>query len=406
MSENIIFHGGRVLGPDADTLIDGLEVLVADGVIREVSDRPIRSDIARRHDLEGQTLLPGLIDAHVHVVASALPVLANVSLPSSLAALRAAQIMTQMLRRGFTTVRDCGGADRGLVQAVEEGLVQGPRMIISGKALSQTGGHGDFRARSDNRDGDFSERVGALCRWADGVEQVRLAARGEIKGGADFIKVMANGGVASDNDPIHALGYSRDELKAIVEEAENAGLYVSAHLYTDASIRRAVECGIHSLEHCSLITSETARMAVEAGCIAIPTVTIFDRLAKDGARLGLGASSLEKVEIVRKAAIESLDTMRAAGLPMAYGTDLLADMHVHQLSEFEVRAQVMSPVEILQSATTVGARLCRMDGRIGTIAPAAFADLLIVNGDPLKDIHVLAAPGGIRSVMSRGVFLS
>lgn len=146
-------------------------------------------------------------------------------------------------------------------------------------------------------------------------------------------------------------------------------------------------------------------MAVEAGCIAVPTVPIFDRLAKDGARLGLGPTSLEKVEIVRKAAVESLDTMRSAGLPMAFGTDLLADIQVQPLSEFDVRAQVMSPAEILRLVTGVGARLCRMEGRIGVIAPGVLADLLVVEGDPLKDIGVLAVPGGIGNVIARGAFV-
>jgi imidazolonepropionase-like amidohydrolase len=266
-----LFTGGRLLDPSRDTLLDGFEVLVENDRIKEVSDRPIGPGSATRIDLSGRTLMPGLIDCHVHVVAALVDIAANAVTPSSLAAMRAARILRTLLMRGFTTVRDAGGADHGLVRAIDEGLIEGPRLIISGKALSQTGGHGDTRARSDDRM-PFPDRVGALCRLADGVDGVRKAAREEIKGGARFVKIMANGGVASPNDPIHALGYSRDEISAAVEEAKNAGLYVAAHLYTDEAIARAVDCGVRSLEHCNLIRPETARRAAAAGAVAVPTL--------------------------------------------------------------------------------------------------------------------------------------
>jgi imidazolonepropionase-like amidohydrolase len=247
------------MDPNRDELTEGFEVLVENDRIKEVSERPITAQSATRIDLSGKTLMPGLIDCHVHVVAALVDIAANALAPSSLAAARAARILRTLLMRGFTTVRDAGGADHGLVRAIDEGRIDGPRLIISGKALSQTGGHGDFRPRSDDRKTTFSARVGALCRLADGVDGVRRAAREEIKAGARFVKIMANGGVASPNDPIHALGYSRDEIRAAFEEAENAGLYVAAHLYTDEAIARAVDCGVHSLEHCNLIRPETAR---------------------------------------------------------------------------------------------------------------------------------------------------
>jgi imidazolonepropionase-like amidohydrolase len=221
-----LFTGGRLLDPSRDALLDGFEVLVENDRIKEVSDRPIAAGSAIRIDLSGKTLMPGLIDCHVHVVAALVDIAANAMAPSSLAAMRAARILRTLLMRGFTTVRDAGGADHGLVRAIDEGLIEGPRLIISGKALSQTGGHGDSRARSDDRM-TFSDRVGALCRLADGVDGVRKAAREEIKSGARFVKIMANGGVASPNDPIHALGFSREEIRAAVEEAQNAGLYVA-----------------------------------------------------------------------------------------------------------------------------------------------------------------------------------
>ncbi|MFC7734972.1 amidohydrolase family protein [Roseomonas sp. GCM10028921] len=400
-----LFTNGGFLEPGATELRGGVEVLVEGDRVREVSDRPIAFASATRVDLRGRTIMPGLVDAHVHVVAAMVNVAENAAQPNSLAMMRAVRVMNGMLMRGFTTVRDLGGAEPGIAVAVDEGLIDGPRVIPCGKALSQTGGHSDFRPRADDREGVFAARVGALGRLVDGVDGVRRAAREEIKSGARFIKIMANGGVASPNDPIHALGFSRDEIRAAVEEAENAGTYVSAHLYTDKAIRRAVECGVHSLEHCNLIQPETAAMAVKAGAIACPTLVAYEGLALEGAAMGLGPESVAKIETVRKAGLESLDIMRRAGLPMAFGSDLLGGLHKYQSMEFEIRARVLPVHEILFSATTLAARLCMMEGEIGTLAPGAKADLLVVEGDPLRDISVLANGGAaMRAIMRDGRF--
>ncbi|HEY0203941.1 MAG TPA: amidohydrolase family protein [Acetobacteraceae bacterium] len=400
----ILFTHLRLLDPRHEGPRSGMEVLVEDGTIREVSDRPISSAAAERVDLGGRVLMPGLIDAHVHVVAAMADLGANAAQPSSLAALRAGQIMGAMLMRGFTTVRDVGGADRGLVEAQAAGVVAGPRLVISGKALSQTGGHCDSRQRADDR-AWFQHRVGAMGRLCDGVEAVRLAAREELRAGADFVKVMANGGIASPTDPIHMLQFSRDELLAAVEEAGNNGTYVSAHLYTDVAIRRAVECGVHSLEHCNLITRDTAALAAKAGCVAVPTLITYERLAVEGASLGLPADSVAKIETVRQAGLDSLTLMQAAGLPMAYGSDLLGPMHQHQSGEFRLRARLLSPMDVLRSATTVAAKLCGLEGRAGVIEPGADADLLAVDGNPLEDWGLLEGQGAhIPVIMQAGRF--
>lgn len=399
-----LFTGGLFLDPAQPELLPGMEVLVEGGLVREVSDRPICTESAIRIDLGGRTLMPGLVDAHVHVVSSVISGAANAMQFSSLAALRCAKVMNGMLMRGFTTVRDLGGADLGLAMAVEEGLIDGPRLVICGKALGQTGGHSDSRARSDDRPG-FGDRVGALGRLVDGVDNLRQACREEIKAGAQFIKLMANGGVASPNDPIHALGYSRAEIEAAVEEAFNAGTYVAAHLYTDQAIRRAVECGVHSLEHCNLIQPETAKLAVERGAVAIPTLVAYEGLALEGASLGLSAESVAKIETVRKAGLESLDIMRSAGLPMAFGSDLLGGLHHYQSMEFDIRARVLSNPEIIVSATTLAARMCMMEGKVGVLAPGSYADLLVVDGDPMKDLGVLQRDGAsIHAIMRGGRF--
>ena len=401
----LLFTNLHLLDPRNDGPRPGMEVLTEGPTIREVSDRPIHSPAATRIDLGGRTLMPGLIDAHVHVVAAMADLGANAAQPSSLAALRAGQIMTAMLMRGFTTVRDVGGADRGLADAQALGVVPGPRLIISGKALSQTGGHCDMRARADDR-APAQHRVGAMGRLCDGVEAVRLAAREELRAGAAFIKVMANGGIASPTDPIHMLQFSRAELEAAVEEAANNSTYVSAHLYTDAAIRRAIECGVHSLEHCNLIEASTAAQAAAAGCYAVPTLITYERLAIEGAALGLRPDSVAKIETVRQAGLASLATMQAAALPMAYGSDLLGEMHQHQSGEFALRARALPAMDVLRSATTVAARLCRLDNRAGVIEPGADADLLAVDGNPLQDWALLEGQGAhLAMILQAGRFV-
>jgi len=386
----ILLANARIVDGSAPEPSDPLDVLVENGTIREVG-RALAS-AADRLDLGGRVLMPGLIDAHVHVVACLANLGANAVLPDALVAHRAARIMHGMLMRGFTTVRDVGGATAGLRAARDEGLFEGPRLVLCGKALSQTGGHTDFRGRYEDRPQPHW-RLGALGRLCDGVNEVRRACREEIKGGADFIKIMANGGVASPTDPIHFLGFSREEIRAAVEEAGNAGTYVAAHLYTDEAIARAVECGVHSLEHCNLITPATARAAAAAGCVAVPTLVTYEALASEGAAMGLPPDSVAKIETVRGAGLRSLETMREAGLPMAFGTDLLGGMHRHQSEEFVIRGRALPAREVIASATSVAARLLRMEGRIGVIAPGAHADLVVVDGDPLADLSLLTGQG-------------
>ncbi|SFU18571.1 amidohydrolase family protein [Mesorhizobium sp. YR577] len=403
MTQNTLFTGGRLLDPEAGVLRDGLDVLVTGDRIAAVGSSIDAPSDTTEIALGGRTIMPGLIDCHVHVVAETLDLWANMTAPSSLAALRSARVMNEALMRGFTTLRDLGGADYGLVRAVNEGLIVGPRLVICGKGLTTTGGHADLRTRSDDRPGLFSDRVGSMGLIVDGVDNVRAACRTMIKEGANFIKVMANGGVSSPNDPIHSIQYSRDEILAMVEEADNADLYVSAHVYTDKSIGRCVELGVHSLEHCNLIEPETARLAAEKGCIAVPTLVAYDALALEGKALGLGAAEFAKIDIVRNGGLRSLEIMRDAGLPMAFGSDLLGQLRKYHCMEFEILAKVLTPAEIIRSATVIGARLCRLEGEAGVIATGAAADLLVVDGDPLSDISLLQGDGAHMSViMARG----
>lgn len=213
MPKATLFINGRVLDAAEGALRDGLAVLVKDGRIAAVGSGIAAPADARTIDLGGRTLMPGLIDCHVHVVAETLDLWDNMIAPSSLAGLRAARVMEEMLQRGFTTVRDLGGADHGLVRGIAEGLIDGPRIVICGKGLTTTGGHADLRKRTDDRPGVMSDRLGSMGLIADGVDDVRAACRKMIKEGASFIKVMANGGVSSPNDPIHSIQYSREESR-------------------------------------------------------------------------------------------------------------------------------------------------------------------------------------------------
>ncbi|MBX9909656.1 MAG: amidohydrolase family protein [Beijerinckiaceae bacterium] len=401
-----LFTNARIVDGTQPERADPVSVLVEGGVIREVA-KTVSAAKATTIDLGGRTLMPGLTDAHVHVVAGVADLGLNARLPDSLVTARAFVIMREMLARGFTTVRDVGGADFGLKQATEEGHFPTPRLVISGKALSQTGGHADFRGRYDDRASVTDRhRLGALGRICDGEGEVRRAAREEIKGGVDFIKIMANGGCASPTDPIHFLGFSVGELAAIVEEARMAGTYVSAHVYTKEAIRRCVQAGVHSLEHCNLIDAETARLAASTGAVAVPTLVTYDKLVSDGPKLGFPPDSIAKVDVVRSAGMDSLAIMKKAGLAMAYGSDLLGDMHKYQSEEFVIRGRALPAHEVIGAATHVAAKLLRLEGRIGVVAPGAHADLIVVDGDPLKDLSLLTRQGRhMPIIMKSGAFM-
>ena len=400
---SLLLYNARLVDGSAPTARDNISVLIEHGRITQVSEEAIDVPDATRLDLGGRTLMPGLIDCHVHVIATTADLGANALLPDSLVTARSSRIMRDMLMRGFTTVRDVGGADRGLQQAVAEGYFEGPELIICGKALSQTGGHTDYRGFYDERDDQYqTRRLGSMGRICDGGDAVRRATRQEIKAGAQFIKVMANGGVSSPSDPIDFLSFSVSELEAIVEEATNAQTYVSAHLYTDQAIHRAVMAGVRSLEHCNLITPETARLAAERGAMACPTLVTYEMLKQEGAQYGLKPDSVAKIDDVRLAGLESLKIMREAGLTMAYGSDLLGEMHRHQSEEFVIRSRVLAPHEVIRSATLDAARLLQREGDIGCVAEGARADLIVVDGNPLEDMSLLTHQGAHMSVIMQG----
>ncbi len=390
----ILFRNGRVLDVIGGQTIAGREVLVDGATIVEVSDRPIQSPDARVIDLKGRTLMPGLIDAHAHAIAIDVDLGHLPAIPVSLVAHEAGAMLRAMLDRGFTTIRDAGGADKGLATAVEKDLIQGPRMFIAGKALSQTGGHGDGRSVTTEVGTCACTQAGAdLSRIADGVTEVRRAARDELRKGANQIKIMASGGVSSPNDPIWNLQYSEEEVRAIVEEAAAWRTYVMAHAYTPESIHRSIRFGVRSIEHANLIDAETAAFATKHGAFVVPTLATYDAMENFGTKVGLPATSLAKLSDVSKAGRQSLEILAQAGTKTGFGTDLLGVLQTYQCDEFRIRADVLPPAEILRQATINNAELIKMTGRLGVIATGAIADLLIVNGDPLANLALLEGQG-------------
>lgn len=401
----LVVRGARLFDSHAGVLRPGTTIVVEGDRIAAVTQEPIAvDDAARVIDAGGRAVLPGLIDAHVHVAATSHDLAGLALQPASLIAAQSSQLLRAMLRRGFTTVRDAGGADHGLREAVAQGLFEGPRLVIAGQPISQTGGHADMRPRGV-RGPMFCAcaGLGLVGAIADGVAEVRRAVREQVRQGADHIKIMAGGGVASPTDPLEGTQFSIDELRAAVEEAEAAGLYALAHAYSPRAVTRAVQAGVRSIEHGNLIDEATAREMKRCGAYLVPTLATYAALADEGQRLGWSPAMLAKLQQVADRGVQAVRIAHAEGVPIAFGTDLLGHMHARQNTEFALRAPALPPLELLQGATAVAARLMGREGELGLVAPGALADLLIVDGDPSATLDMLVAPEtGIRLLMQGG----
>jgi len=404
---SFLFHGGRFLDPRKDELQDGISVLIEDGLVKEVSDRPIATSSATAIDLRGRTLMPGLIDAHIHIVLTEVNLRLLADVPLTLLAAKGSVAMRAMLHRGFTTLRDTGGADYGIKAAVEQGLFEGPRLFIAGQPLSQTGGHADHRLRTQDR--EFCACCSGLswtARVADGVPDVIKATRDELRKGADQIKIMVSGGVASQADPLESLQYRIDEIEAAVDEATRWGTYVCAHAYSAKAIERAVRAGVRTIEHGNLIDTPTAQLMAQRGAYLVPTLVAYDALKRRGPDYGLSGYSLAKNELVLHAGLRSLDIARSAGVKIGFGSDLLGQLQNDHCNEFVIRREVMSAPDIIRSATLINAEIVNQPGKIGELVPGAFADLLVIDGDPYRDISVLLGEGrNLAAIMLNGRFV-
>ncbi|WP_245851206.1 metal-dependent hydrolase family protein [Brachybacterium vulturis] len=336
-------------------------------------------------------MLPGLIDCHVHVYAMTANLGELETTAPSYATMHAARLMGDMLDRGFTTVRDTGGGDHGLAMAQAEGLLRGPRLFFGGKSLSQTGGHGDTRVPGQQRS-HASNCCAGLGVIADGPDAVRRAARDQLRTGAHHLKIMAGGGVASPTDRVDSIQYSLAEMRAAVEEAQDANRYVAAHAYTPAAIRRALDAGVRSIEHANLLDHAAAEAIGEAGAFVTMNLVTYWALKEFGVEMGLPAASRAKVDDVLSAGENALRIADEMGLDLCFGTDLLGGMQVHQSEEFAIRARHQDPLSVIRSATTTAARLLEREGELGVIREGAHADLIVLDRDPLEDLTVLSEP--------------
>ncbi len=393
----LLVTNAQLLDPLAGELRGGASVQVeGDRIVEVLEDgaAATRPDDLAVLDAGGRTLMPGLIDAHVHAAITTMDLAAMARRSPTRVGIETKLVLERMLRRGFTTVRDAGGLDVGMQEALAVGLVSGPRVFRSGRVLSQTGGHGDTVPGShDPRIAACAITSTSFAHVADGPDAVRRAAREELKGGAHQIKVMAGGGVATPTDPIDMVQYTEAEIRAAVEEAAARRTYAFAHAYIPEAITRAVRAGVRSIEHGNLLDADAAAVMAEQGCYLVPTLVVYDEVAEHGRALNFPPESLAKLDRVLDAGLAAIDVARSAGVEIGFGTDLLGETHDAQAREFVLRAKTQSPPDVIRSATTVNAALLGRSGELGVIAPGAYADLLVVDGDPLADIGVLAGQG-------------
>jgi imidazolonepropionase-like amidohydrolase len=400
------FRNATVLPCTGADPIESATVVIEDGLIKDVVVGTENVPADDNVDCAGRTLMPGLIDAHVHVTSIDVEIARQRrEAPTSLLAYEFAVVIRQTLDQGYTTIRDAGGADWGMKQAVDRGLIPGPRMFVSGHPLSQTGGHADSRTRAESSVGcSCGAAIGMVDNIVDGVDGVRRAAREQLRRGADAIKIMAGGGVASPTDRLEGLQYLPDELRAAVDVAHAANTYVLAHAYTPPAIRNAVEAGVVSIEHGNFLDEPTAALMAERGTYLVPTFVAYEKLYEEGRELGFTADKLAKLDVVLGVGLDGLQHAVAAGVQIGSGSDLLGPLARHKTRELAIKAKVLGNAATLIATTRTNAELLGIADEVGTVEPGKRADLLVVDGDPLTDIAVLQEVERLPVVMKAGEF--
>ncbi|MDM4769903.1 amidohydrolase family protein [Solimonas sp. SE-A11] len=398
--KNCVIFDGR-----SEALIEGGSIVIENDRIREVSTGEACVAGAEVIDMGGRFVMPGLLDLHFHAYSISLnmALVDNMTLPLKVA--HAARLLKGALHRGYTTVRDPGGGEIGLHLAISQGLMEGPRLHYGGKALSQTGGHGDVRPEHQVESPCGCSLNNTFNEVVDGVENVRKFCRNELRKGADHIKIFISGGVSSPTDPIWMPHYTDEEIEAAVHETRTRRKYVVAHCHTDDGARRCLKLGIRSIDHCTIITQETANLiaAADGSTYAVPTIAVMEQVMRHGPELGLRAESLEKIKVVHASAYQSLEYLKRAGARIGMGTDLFEErFHPMQSQEFSFRSEIFSPIDLLRSATSINAEIMQKTGLLGSIEAGAYADMIAIDKNPMRDIHVMSRPDENFSVIMKG----
>lgn len=390
-----------LLDTDSMTLVGERHLTIEDDRIVEVSDSPPTTAPEIAIDGRGRFVLPGFIDAHVHHVITTMDFARGARLSEIERALAMGALAEATVQRGFTTVRDTGGAISGLVKAIESGLCAGPRIVRAGRALSQTGGHGDFRDEVEAGLCACEVHTNELGAVADGPDAVRKTVRRELREGSQFIKIMTSGGVASPTDPFDSVQYTAEEVAAATIETDHRGTYTTSHAYQPEAIALAIENGVRCIEHGNLIDAPTARRMADLGVTMVPTLVTYQAMAELGEEAGLPRRNLEKNQGVFEQGQASIEIATEAGVELGFGTDLLGEAQPWQNREFAIRAELQEPAEVLRSVYQVNARLCGLEGQIGTLTPGASADIVLSDVDPLRDLAALARPETVLPLVIR-----
>jgi imidazolonepropionase-like amidohydrolase len=358
-------------------------------------------------DCTGLTVTPGLIDAHVHL-GLASPLEPSISFELSAAELAADMFAncTQTLHAGFTTVRDCGGIDAGLVRAVSSGKVAGPRIVQCGAIHCQTGGHGHYASAWEPTEMWHGRQVPGLRTLAvlsDGPEEMRKNVRESFRGGAQFLKLCVTGGVISKHDKLTDTQFSAEEIAVAVAEAAARGTYVTVHALNGEGIRIAVLAGVRGVEHGTGIDEEIAALMAERQVTLVPTLAAVEALIRNVDALGLPREYAERATHVREGMIAALLAAKAAGVRVGLGSDVIGPDQTRRGAELELRAAVESPMEALIAATRVNAGIVGLDDEIGTLEVGKRADIVAFAANPLDNTKLFAEPDSVVLVLQDGV---